>query len=67
MVQLQSGYRFEKFSQAGYDNVVRRGRDEYLAGQERYDESLFRMIDNVAEWSRETGQTLVHHRVLVPR
>ncbi len=52
------GYHFEKFSPAGYDNVVQRGREEYYRNQEQYDASLFRMIDNVAEWSRETGKPL---------
>ncbi|QJU56322.1 cellulase-like family protein (plasmid) [Herbiconiux sp. KACC 21604] len=52
------GYRFEKFSPAGYDNVVQRGREEYYRGQEQYDASLFRMIDNVADWSRATGKPL---------
>ncbi|CAH0137257.1 cellulase-like family protein [Microbacterium sp. Bi128] len=52
------GYRFEKFSPAGYDNVVQRGRQEYLRNQDQYDASLFRMIDNVADWSRATGKPL---------
>jgi hypothetical protein len=52
------GYHFERFDSTGYDNVVSRGRQEYLSRQDFYDQALFRMIDTVVEWSRTTGKPL---------
>lgn len=53
------GYDFERFSPVGYDNVVRRGKQVYLAEQDRFDASLFAEIDRVATWSRAAGIPVV--------
>ena len=53
------GYAYERFSPVGYDNLVQRGRDTYLADQDRYDSAIFDQIDQAAEWSRSTGKPLV--------
>lgn len=53
------GYAFERYSSVGYDNVVLRGRQVYLAEQERFDATLFAEIDRVAEWSRVSGKPVV--------
>jgi hypothetical protein len=49
------GYRFERFSSAGYENVVAHGRTEYERDPQRYDDALFRTIDTAADWSRATN------------
>jgi hypothetical protein len=53
------GYGFEQFTSTGYDNLVKRGEEVYRSNQERYDTSLMAEIDNVADWSRATGKSLV--------
>lgn len=53
------GYNFELFDPVGYDNVVLRGRQVYLAEQQRYDAALFDTIDLVADWSRATRKPVV--------
>lgn len=53
------GYDFERYSPVGYDNVVLRGREVYLAEQERFDAGLFAEIDRVADWSRACGKPVV--------
>ena len=53
------GYDFERFDPVGYDNLVLRGRQVYLAEQQRFDTALFSEIDRVAEWSRAVGKPVV--------
>ncbi len=52
------GYDFERFDPVGYDNLVERGRDTYLAGQDGYDAAIFQQIELAAEWSRTVGKPL---------
>ena len=52
------GYDFEAFDPAGFDNVVARGRVEYERDRERYDATLFRTIDEAAEWARASRKGL---------
>ena len=53
------GYHFERFDSKGYDNVVARGRAEYLSDQQRYDDAIFEQIDIAADWSRRARKPLV--------
>ena len=52
------GYGYEAFEDTGYLNLVARARDTYLADAARFDDALFRSIDNVASWSRASGLPL---------
>ena len=52
------GYGYEAFESTGYDNLVLHARTVYFQDQKRYDDALYRSIDNVAEWSRTTGMGL---------
>lgn len=53
------GYNFEKFSPAGFDNIVTRGYETYRDNNAKYDAALTGEIDNVAAWSRASGKPLV--------
>ena len=53
------GYDFKSFSPVGIDNVVKRGRRQYLDHQDRYDSQLFAGIANLARWSEAAGKGLV--------
>jgi hypothetical protein len=52
------GYNYEAFDPTGFDNVVRHGRREYEENRFEHDLTLFRSIDNVADWSRSTHKGL---------
>lgn len=53
------GYHYEPFSPVGYDNVVARGKSEFLGHQDEYEAQLWAAIDTLADWSRTTSKPLV--------
>ena len=53
------GYRFDKFSPQGFDNIVKRGYEVYRENKARYDKALADEIDNIAAWSRASGKPLI--------
>jgi Sugar-binding cellulase-like len=52
-------YHHELFDPRGFNNIVARGYEEYRARKDEYDRKLTSEIDNVAAWSRASGQPLV--------
>ena len=57
---VKVGYNdYEQSSPAGYDNLVARGRDVYLAEQGHWDGLIFDAVDNLANWSTASGLPLV--------
>jgi len=55
----QIGYNYERFSSAGYDNVVKYAEQLYKSKPEYWQKLLFKGIDTVADWSISTGKPLI--------
>ncbi len=48
------GYGYQTFESTGYENLVAHARRTYEEDRDHFDSTLFRSIDNVADWSRAT-------------
>jgi hypothetical protein len=55
----QVGYHFEKFSPTGYNNLQKRGEAMYRSDPAKWQASLSKGIDLLAEWSRASGKPLI--------
>ncbi|MEO6964461.1 MAG: cellulase-like family protein [Acidobacteriaceae bacterium] len=55
----QVGYKFERFSPTGYHNLQKRGEALYRSDPAKWQASLTKGIDTLAEWSRVSGKPLM--------
>jgi hypothetical protein len=55
----QVGYNYERFSSAGYDNMVQHAETLYKSKPEYWQQFMYKGIDTAAQWSRDTGKPLV--------
>lgn len=52
-------YNHQMFEPTGFNNLVARGKEEYLSKKSYYDGKLTGEIDNLVAWSRHSGKAVV--------
>jgi hypothetical protein len=55
----QVGYHFEKFDPKGYENLQKNAEAVYRSDPAKWQASLYKGIDLLAEWSRTSGKPLL--------